>query len=759
MKTNFYDKFVKKKSIVTKVVMNVAITIISLSVCLSVSIENAFNREFTIAEAKYMQEVLSRISLEINAELNHYIDTVHGMAQSTATKDFLQRIEDSAANTNSTPIVTPTIVQTEELDVTQAEEPIVIPDVTQTEESNVPPFITQTEMPTEPPAAVQLESSIIENTTEINRANAVAKKRFSEFEGFENIVAELDNIATMMGGDVSYVTVYSIYKDSYLTHKGETGDDDLSFTLSNRPYYDAYTTKKTHITDPFPDHLTGATSIAITEPVFGDGNSVIGLISIEFTIDHLSNIVTSTTFGDTGATMLMDRNNNIMAYPISSVVGLNLSDLDYSGENADRELVNPTGAILDYKFGDTVRIGGIVTISETSGWKMLSAIDSSEFKGNITKVMTRLNIGLFFAILLSTFLCGKSIYKHLMPMQKLEDFMEELGKGNLNCMVDYDAPNEIGRLANHMNETAKTLSTYITTIDNVMKRLSSGDLRRPDVEFEFKGDFKNIEKSIEKFAFVLTESLFEIKLSIGQMNQGASQVSSGAQVLSQGSCEQATSVKELNDLVFNINETIVVTAKNSGSVTSDAKHISENLVVSNDNMQQLVVTVQDIRAMSDEVKRIIKTIEDVAFQTNILSLNASVEAARAGSAGAGFSVVADQVRILSAQTAAAAEETNKIITEIANSIEAGTDLAQTTSGELQQVVNDVEVFVDKISSISLSAQDQAAAISKINMGMDTISQVVDQNSAISQESAAASEELSSQSDQIVGLVDYFKLQK
>lgn len=706
-------KNTKYKPIATKVTQQIFIILILLCICFSFGVKNAFYREISAVESQYMAEVIARISAEVNGELNHYLDAVAGSAKSPTIKTYLDNVENN--------------VRIDDIEKAEVLALAVTNDAFEVETESV---VT--------PVAVEEEDEF----------------QFHLIDGYETTLLDIQQVADTLGDSVLFVALCSIYEDNFFNSAEMTGGAD--FTLTNLLFYEAYTSKSTYITEPYEEVLTGITIVTIAEPIMNDDGRITGLLLVQLSLDKMSSIVLSSTFGETGAAMLMDRNNAIMAYTNPAVVGMNVADLSYSGDVAERELANPTGVIAEYELGGATRIGGIVEVSELSGWKLLLAMDSSELNGSIAKVVLRINIALTLAVVFCCVLCSRSIYLCLAPMKQLEAFMEQLAEGNLGAVLECDEPNEIGQLAKYMNATATSLNAYIGMIDKAMKALGRGDLTRPD-GIDFRGDFKNIEESIEYFAFNLSDSIREIRLAAVQMNQGAEQVASGSQQISNGATEQTTSVDALHTLIEGINDSITVNAQNSSTVATDAQHISENLVQSNQKMQELAVSVRDIRSMSDEVKQIIRTIEEVAFQTNILSLNAAVEAARAGEAGKGFAIVAEEVHLLSAKTTEAAEETTKIINDIANAIETGVSLAQETSQELQVVVDDVDVFVGNISTISLSTQNQADAIAEINRGIETISNVVVQNSAVSEESAASSEELSTQTTQMLSLVESYKL--
>ena len=173
-------------------------------------------------------------------------------------------------------------------------------------------------------------------------------------------------------------------------------------------------------------------------------------------------------------------------------------------------------------------------------------------------------------------------------------------------------------------------------------------------------------------------------------------------------------------------------------------------------MKKLLEAMDSILKMSSETAKIVKTIDDIAFQTNILALNASVEAARAGAAGKGFTVVADEVRNLAAKSAEAANRTSALINETVDAISSGAALANSTAEYLADAVNDTVNVDSSISKISESAREQSSCMDIISESIGTISDIVDQTSDTAQTGAASSEELSGQASMLTGLISEFK---
>lgn len=169
--------------------------------------------------------------------------------------------------------------------------------------------------------------------------------------------------------------------------------------------------------------------------------------------------------------------------------------------------------------------------------------------------------------------------------------------------------------------------------------------------------------------------------------------------------------------------------------------------------------MQRISESSMKIENIISELEDIASQTNLLSLNASIEAARAGEAGKGFAVVADQIRKLAEQSAASAVSTRELIEGSIHDVEDGNKAVALVSETLDEVIKGINAIADTSKSLSESSQSQATAMEQAEQGVNQISEVVQSNSAMAQETSATSEELSAQAETLDNLVKQFKLRE
>ncbi len=357
-------------------------------------------------------------------------------------------------------------------------------------------------------------------------------------------------------------------------------------------------------------------------------------------------------------------------------------------------------------------------------------------------------IGIFFAIYITKLLRS--------GIDEVNNAASKMSQGDFNVSVKYKSKDEIGQAGIAMEKLANNTNDVISDIDYLLSEVAGGNFsvksQRPEL---YVGVFSKILKSINDLTATLSNTMLNIDNAAAQVSAGSDQVSAGAQSLSQGATEQAAAIEELSATISMISEMVNSVAKDAQNANKQSTNAGQQLSEANTKMEELVSAMADIKDFSEKIQEIIKTIEDIAFQTNILSLNAAVEAARAGEAGKGFAVVADEVRNLATKSAQAAQNTQELIESTVIAIANGNKLVSNVADNMNTVMESTEEVVSSNDRISRSAKEVADAVKQVTDGVDQISTVVQTNSATSEESAAASEELSGQATILKDMLNKF----
>ncbi len=288
---------------------------------------------------------------------------------------------------------------------------------------------------------------------------------------------------------------------------------------------------------------------------------------------------------------------------------------------------------------------------------------------------------------------------------------------------------------------------YIGTPDTyILTHTSQGAIGITTRSGESLNEFKNtvLAGSLKSIRANLVDVMKDISYIASQIDNGANQVSAGAQALSHGTMQQKSSidglVSNITDITVQIQDSTACCSNASSLVDKAAGYASE----ADTKMEQLVTATKNIDQSSAQISSIIKTIEDIAFQTNILALNASVEAARAGDAGKGGSVVSGEVRNLASKSAESARNTTELINRSVNDAQTGTESSDLVISAIQVINDCIQSIKTLMDEMSLASVQQSEIIVSVENRIKEVSKVIQANSDAAGESAAVSNELSSQ---------------
>ena len=346
------------------------------------------------------------------------------------------------------------------------------------------------------------------------------------------------------------------------------------------------------------------------------------------------------------------------------------------------------------------------------------------------------------------------------PVQEITEAAKIMYSGDMSIgeRITYESEDEIGQLADALRGTTKNLSDYVNEISAILQRMATGDLTEDSNEItDFLGDFASIKESFVHILKRFNSTLTNIQTSADEVEEGAGGISQSSQALAEGATDQASAIQQLDATVTSVANMATESARETQQAYDDIQKTVSDAEQEKEKMKELTDEMRRIYEISSEIGNIIVTIENIASQTNLLSLNASIEAARAGEAGKGFAVVADQIGKLAADSANSAAETKELISKTVQEIEKGNAVTETVSQSFDRVIASMNTFADVAHQINETAVNQASALEQVNQGIDQLSAAVQNTASSSEESAAISEQLSAKAEELDTLVRKFKL--
>ena len=389
-------------------------------------------------------------------------------------------------------------------------------------------------------------------------------------------------------------------------------------------------------------------------------------------------------------------------------------------------------------------------------------LDQAKTMANVcTVIIFIVIVAAGLAIAVVTTMIGKIITNSITePVKQIDAAVASLRKGELSNveMLTYESEDEFGDTIRNLKEAMGILADYVREISVEVKAIAQGDLtRNGDDITDFLGDFSELKTSLLYILKRFNSTLTEISNLAEQVSSNSSEVENASKSLADGATEQAGVIEELNATIDTVVDMAEDTAKETQNASARVKASANKANEEKEKMNELLTEMEHITEISKEIGNIITDIEDIASQTNLLSLNASIEAARAGEAGKGFAVVADQIGKLAADSAKSAVNTRNLIDKTLVEIENGNTITRTTADAFNQIIADMESFAEIAQNTMEKANSQAESLEQIGQGIEQLSGVVQGNAASSEENTAISINLAEGAAKMHDRVNIFKL--
>ena len=478
-----------------------------------------------------------------------------------------------------------------------------------------------------------------------------------------------------------------------------------------------------HTSTVFEDKL----GIMMGMPVKENNETAFYLVGV-YKYDTLHDVLSSINIGKNGMAYMVNREGIVMGHPDQSKVisGSTLLELSGGKEKAIESVTTGETGATEFVIDGQEMLVAFSPIRGTQ-WALVIQVPKSDYDSLIDEAMVLAGICTLAVLLISILLILKMARSISKPVKNVTSRMVSLSDGDLHTEVAHlRSGDELEVMTRTLADTVESVNRYISDIQQVLSGVANGNLQIvPQVEY--KGDFTLIQNSLGTILQSMNETISGFRDAATRLASMSEELSGQSGQLHQASLEQNQATGELVNEVFQVKEQLTDVTKSSNQTRTMTGEITKRVQEANTQMTALSNAMNDISSSAQEITTIAKAIDDIAFQTNILALNASVEAAHAGSAGKGFAVVAEEVKDLAGKSAKAAQNAVKIVEHTRAVIQTGMELNVSTAESLRAI----DVVSTEISEISdhlvAAVQGQESALISMEERIGTISAIADRN--------------------------------
>jgi len=579
------------------------------------------------------------------------------------------------------------------------------------------------------------------------------------FEGFSSMIVMLSNNYNFVNADKdeAYVFIQPLLqnvKDSnngiFSTYLGTSDGKFLiypnskmpdGFNPKERPWYkQAIDNKgKVIITLPFKDAQTGKSVVAIAKAVERDGK-IIGVCGMNVSLETLTQKISSKKIGVSGYIFVSDiEGKSMIAHPNKDLIDTDVA----SKQTFWNEVKTSEKGFLTYTFNNVEKFG-VYETNPTTGWKLVATLDEKEVSVDTKSILTTtlvIVLVIFMISIVLSLLLSKGIAQNI---KNLKGVFEKASKGDLTVTIKASTKDEFMDLANSFNDMMSNISNLMSKVSGSSKTVLETSSNLASMSEEVTASIGEVAKAIQEVSEGATDQAQNAQNGAEQMNDLADSLDK----ISENSNEMdklSLSTKCLGDKGLFMIDTLIEKSHKTKIATSEVNEI-----------------VQDMNDSTKKINSISETIAEITEQTNLLSLNASIESARAGEAGRGFAVVAEEIRKLAEQSKESTQEIKAIIANIQTKSDIAVSAIKSTEeivveqelavGQTQEIFNEI---LKSIGTMIAKVEEVKVSIVDINKKKQGVVSEIENISSISQGTASASEEVTASTEEITAVMDRF----
>ncbi|MBE6024799.1 MAG: methyl-accepting chemotaxis protein [Cellulosilyticum sp.] len=382
----------------------------------------------------------------------------------------------------------------------------------------------------------------------------------------------------------------------------------------------------------------------------------------------------------------------------------------------------------------------------------------SRYNNQMLITLSLVILCLILMLAISFSLIKKLIRQIQSPLVQIGTAMSKMAQGELHFELPYTATNEFGDLANEMRYMGKELLNYISNISDILSRLAHKNYDT-QVDIEYKGMFLPIQEALNTIIEELNEMIHSFHQTALQITRSANQMITTANVLSESSLQQSSTVQELSATMENLSYRVEQNAENVQTASSNTLQLGEKLLQGNHSTHELLELMNTTASSAQEIQKIIGLIEGISKQTHLLALNSTIEAARVGSSGNAFSILAMEMGNLALETSKAVQLTKHLITNTLEHISKSHDAVYHTASMIEDATLLSKTISNHIQSVAKATRNQSDAIQNFHSSIHAITTIIDENTQVAIALASKGHELNESAYVLNDKISAFTLEK
>lgn len=575
----------------------------------------------------------------------------------------------------------------------------------------------------------------------------------------DNMDTVRNNLIAIANNDIeNTLSVWIADLDASVLTQSDGFTSGEGWDVTTREWYKCIDLGRTILTEPYIDSSTGKMILSAVSPVYDNASgTAIGAVGIDISMDHMTEIMSQYKIGRNGCILLLSGSGTFLYHPQADIIQKNITDINIS-QNVVDAVLSGSDTFLRYTVDGVAKYGSVSPAGDT-GYIVLSNLPLTEYYSMLIVMVIALIVIFAVGILLIALSIKKSAANLTKPILELNHTAQQLAAGDLDVHLKIESEDEIGELGESIQKTVARLKEYIVYIDEtaeVLAQIADGKLSI-HLKNDYVGEFQKIKTALLNISASMNEVMEGINSTSERVSIGASELASAAQLIAESSELQAASVEQLAATTNTVADHVEESHRDAEASAKETDKVTAMIEQNQEKMTMMMDAMNEIRQTSQQVVGIIQTIEEIADQTNLLSLNASIEAARAGEAGKGFAVVADEIGKLALESSKAASSTRDLIEISMEEISKGNTIATDAMNSLRDSVSAVDHVNEMIKKTAANSAVQAENMEQLRIGIDEIARGIQDNSAASQETSATSEELATRAELLNRMVQKFEL--